>query len=223
MDCLPNECLLTILSFLPDEDLLIQMTTSKAFYRLILLLIRERISKFLNNCTLVELDLETLCLQKEEIVLSYLLKNVKFESQILTRCFFISCKRGDLRIARLLAKNSNLNFGLFHACNSNRKELAFFLLERGAKINYGLVGAAKGGHLSLLNLLIEMEAGNLGINHWNYVMYAACEGGHKEIAIEMIKRGANDFNRGLMQASHYNREELANLMREMLAQKYKQA
>ena len=37
-----------------------------------------------------------------------------------------------------------------------------------------------------------------GANNWNYGLYGACKGGHKEILNYMISKGANNWNMDYM-------------------------
>ncbi len=52
--------------------------------------------------------------------------------------------------------------------------------------NYGFAGACEGGHLNIVNLMIEK-----GSCLWNLGFYSACRGGHLNIVNLMIEKGAN--------------------------------
>ncbi len=51
-----------------------------------------------------------------------------------------------------------------------------------------------------------------GANEWNMGLASACNGGHKEIALLMIEKGANDWNWRLASACYRGHKELALLM-----------
>lgn len=51
-----------------------------------------------------------------------------------------------------------------------------------------------------------------GPDDWNYGLYAACEGGHKDIVELMITKGADDWNWDLKNACRGGYKELVELM-----------
>lgn len=57
---------------------------------------------------------------------------------------------------------------------------------------WGLYGACYGGHIELINLLIEH-----GANNWDYGLMGACEGGRYDVIFMMTARGASNFNMAL--------------------------
>ncbi len=63
--------------------------------------------------------------------------------------------------------------------------------------NWGLRGACEGGHMDMVELMIERGATN-----WNYGLYGACRGGHMDIVELMIERGAANWNCGLYYACY---------------------
>ena len=67
------------------------------------------------------------------------------------------------------------------------------LVRQGASVNYGMYGAAQGGHKELVDLFVKK-----GANYWNSGMRGAAEGGHKELVDLFVKKGANEWNGGLL-------------------------
>ena len=59
-----------------------------------------------------------------------------------------------------------------------------------------------------------------GANDWNWVLANACLRGHKELALLMIKKGANAWNWGLTLACYGGHKALALLMIEKGADKW---
>ena len=55
--------------------------------------------------------------------------------------------------------------------------------------NNGMHGAAEGGHMNIVKLMIKKGASN-----WNKGMYGAAEGGHIDIIQFFIDKGADDWN-----------------------------
>jgi hypothetical protein len=100
---------------------------------------------------------------------------------------------------------------VMHACYSGNKELVMKLMDLTGSgqwiVNFGLLGACKGGHKDLAKLMIQMGAGM-----FNHGLAKACKGGSKELALLMIKMGANDYNWGLRDACKGGHKDLVELM-----------
>lgn len=69
---------------------------------------------------------------------------------------------------------------LYNACKENKKQLALEMINKGARVNSGLLGA--------------------------------CECGNRELAQIMIDKGADNFNIGLNYASRNKHEDLVYMM-----------
>ena len=74
-------------------------------------------------------------------------------------------------------------------------------------INLGLMGACRGGHLTLAKVMIGRGATNV-----NFGLIGSCRGGHLDLAKLMLNLGATDFNAGLRSACINNQVTLAKLM-----------
>jgi len=104
--------------------------------------------------------------------------------------------------------NFNKNIHLYEACvEKNYALVSSLLLEKDIDVNFGLQGACKGGHMDLVQLMIDK-----GANNWNEGLLASCLGGHKDLAQFMIDKGANDFNRGLHRACIGGHEHMVQMM-----------
>ena len=75
------------------------------------------------------------------------------------------------------------------------------------KLNSGLQGACRGGHLELTMLMISH-----GADDWNNGLYGACRGGHLELTMLMISKGADNWDHSLQGACRGGHLELARLM-----------
>jgi hypothetical protein len=111
----------------------------------------------------------------------------------------ISCRDMELRIKelcrsghtnklkKLIKKNpTGLYNSLYWACCSG------FLDTYNSETtiwNYGLAGACLGGHIDIVNLMIEK-----GANDWNWGLSGACRGGHLNIVKLMISKGAHTLD-----------------------------
>ena len=78
------------------------------------------------------------------------------------------------------------NSGLNASCLGGHRDLAEFMIEKGATYwNWGLQGACKGGHRDLAEWMIEK-----GATYWKWGLAGACIGGHRDLAELMIEKGA---------------------------------
>ena len=107
------------------------------------------------------------------------------------------CKNENI-FTILKNKNNNLNWndGLFEACRGGHLNIVNLMIEKGAdNWNHGLRGACQNGHLNIINYMIDK-----GAYSWNYGLYGACLGGHLNIVNLMIEKGADAWNDGLQGA-----------------------
>jgi len=103
---------------------------------------------------------------------------------------------------------SKWNYGLVKACHGGNRELADYMIEKGA--NYwggGLYGVCRGGKRELVDYVIEK-----GADYWDGGLIGACHGGNRELVDYMIEKGANDWNWGLEGACRGGKRELADYM-----------
>lgn len=108
----------------------------------------------------------------------------------------------------------NLCMKVKHLCISGDIESVTEMISKGIIVKsvknnslmWGLYGACYGGHMKLINLLIEHGADN-----WDYGLMGACEGGHYDIMYIMVTRGASDFNMALEGASSGGHIEIINI------------
>ena len=100
--------------------------------------------------------------------------------------------------------HKNINNDLIEACKIDNDEIASFLLEKGANINYkdhlgktGLMYAAENGNIKIVKMLVIKKAfinekSDLKITALTY----AVENGHADIVITLLENGAliNDYS-----------------------------
>lgn len=75
-------------------------------------------------------------------------------------------------------------------------------------LNRGLAGACIGGHMKLVELLIE-RSDDLD---WNLGLCGACIGGHPAIALLMIEKGADDLKFSMYGACLHGHREMIELL-----------
>ncbi len=110
-----------------------------------------------------------------------IVNNDKYDNSILLQNY---CKNNDLiKIRKMIKLDINLYW------------------------NWGLWGASKGGHINIINLMIEK-----GADHLNGGLYDACFGGHIDIVELMIKKGANQWDGGLRRACSGSHIDIVKLM-----------
>ncbi len=71
----------------------------------------------------------------------------------------------------------------------------------------GLYGACRGGHINIVNFLIEKR-----VDEWSWGLYGACKGGHMDIVKLMIEKGASDWCWGLWGACGGGHIDIVKLM-----------
>ena len=105
-------------------------------------------------------------------------------------------------------KANDWNGGLYGACEGGHMNIVNLMIEKGANYwNHGLYGACHGGHMNIVNLMIEK-----GANYWTNGLTNACRGGHINIVKLMIEKGANNWNNGLCGACEGGHIDIVNLM-----------
>jgi len=92
-----------------------------------------------------------------------------------------------------------LNTVLYESCKEGSLFIAKNAIDIGVVIdwNWGLYGACQGDHKELAEWMISKGASSGVVIDWNWGLKGACEGGHKELAEFMINKGATDWNWGL--------------------------
>jgi ankyrin repeat protein len=108
------------------------------------------------------------------------------------------CNIGLVEQLLVYCLNNNPQFEkvFYSACSGGHLEIINIMIEKGAdEWISGLSGACQGGHLEIVNLMIEK-----GANGWDEGLCGACQGGQLEMVNLMIEKGADDWNMGLYSA-----------------------
>src|SRR3989344_333706 len=95
---------------------------------------------------------------------------------------------------------------LLEAARQGSLESINELIKQGANVNFGMCGAAEGGHKELVDLFVKK-----GATDWNWGMRCAAKGDHKELVDLFVKNGATDWNDGLRGAVQGGHKELVEL------------
>jgi len=141
--------------------------------------------------------------------------------------FLRACKDGNLRMVQTLLPASNPNqcdrfhSVLMYAVEGNHTEIALYLIEHGANVNYTkplthespLIVASKLGNLDVVKSLIQHGA---DINHKSYsvtnAMMGASEHGHDQVVAYLIICGCKQENSILIAVSHYHHKVVSLLL-----------
>src|SRR3989344_4664926 len=110
------------------------------------------------------------------------------------RELYEAARQGSLfRVNEFIKQCADWNYGMCGAAQGGHKELVDLFVKNGANDwNRGMYGAVKGGHKELVDLFVKN-----GANAWNWGMCDAAKGGYKELVDLFVKKGANNWNCGL--------------------------
>jgi hypothetical protein len=91
----------------------------------------------------------------------------------------------------------NKNWGMLGAARGGHLDIVKFLVRKGANDwNWGMARAAQGGHLDIVEFFISK-----GARGWNRGMAGAARGGHLDIVKFFISKGANNWDEGMVEAA----------------------
>ncbi len=138
---------------------------------------------------------------------------------------FGACKGGHIKIVELMMEKGVTSFdkGLSAACKGGYTEIVKLIIENGAKdldLNDALYSACYSGNETLVNIITQHSVDNKINIDMNNGLCGACAGGHKNIALLMISKGATNWNDGLLSACEDGHKELAKLMLDNGANNY---
>jgi len=109
------------------------------------------------------------------------------------------------------------NWGMYGAARGGHKDLVQFFIENGANNwNRGMYFAARGGHKDLVDFFIEKDA-----DEWNLGMEGAARGGHRGLVDFFIEKGANEWNFGMIYAARGGQRDLVQFFIEKGAKEWK--
>jgi hypothetical protein len=122
------------------------------------------------------------------------------------------CRTGDqTKIQEFIINHPtiNLDFGLNGAAKGGHTELVKWLIDQGATgVDWALQGACQSGNIELVHLLID----TYGATKWDRGLSGACKGGHLGIMYEMLVRGATDYEAALGGACAGGHVDIADYM-----------
>ena len=122
------------------------------------------------------------------------------------------CKNNDvIKVRKMININIDINWndGLYSACEGGHLNIINLIINRCdyTGYNWGLFGACRNGHINIVKLIIEK-----GAHWWDYGLYGACKGGHIDIVKFMIEKGAKYWNWGLYGACEGDHIDIVKLM-----------
>jgi len=177
----------------------------------------NNLSKF--NLFMVSKLIQTICKKFIELNHKIALENFDTFSLMMTKNFdkFTSldfkkiCAIGHLPLINKFNDMKNhdyWNYGLRGACRGGHVAIINLMIEKGADDwDDGLFEACRGGNIDIVNLMIQKE-----VNFWDDVLFGACQGGNIDIVNLMIQKGSNDWDWGLFGACRKGHIDIVNLM-----------
>ena len=93
------------------------------------------------------------------------------------------------------------------ACSAGHMDIVLQCLENGADPGRGLLYAALGGHMNIVQLMLDK-----GATDYDRALARAAEGGHMNIVQLMLDKGATDYNEGLNGAARGGHMDIVQLM-----------
>ncbi len=128
------------------------------------------------------------------------------------KIFELACKKNNRKTVEYLLNRKKVGgmykYELNLACRGGHIQIVQLMIEKGATDwGWGLAGACEGGHMQLVQMMIDK-----GATWWNEGLLCACYGGHIEIVKLMIEKGATCWDRGLKCACIGGHMEIVKLM-----------
>lgn len=122
----------------------------------------------------------------------------------------------DVLLLPLLSDIDDYQYTMRQAARGGHMEIVNLMLQRGAT-NYSetMANAAAEGHIDIVKLMLDK-----GAKEYNWAMVAATSGNHIDIVRLMLERGANDYNTVMALASSRGYTGIVNLMLERGATNY---
>ncbi len=149
---------------------------------------------------------------------------IKYGADDYLRGLECACLGSHLEICKLminLGTEMKYSWAFGFACGNNDRDIIDLLIENGANdFGSGLSYACKGGHKSIVNLIIKLEKESERIyKFWecrepifNKGLTSACGYGHRDLVNLMIEHGAYNFDKGLYAACSGGQKDIAELM-----------
>jgi ankyrin repeat protein len=123
------------------------------------------------------------------------------------------CRLGHINKLKKHSKYLGSSDVLRYACYGGHLNVVNFILDHSYKNNYNLninYGLKGACWGGHLNLIHYMVS--KGADAWNHALASACWGGHIDLINLMISKGANNWNWGLQYACYGGHKDTANLM-----------
>lgn len=127
---------------------------------------------------------------------------------------FCAARYGKIKVFTLLTNeiaNDDAHWYFFSACEGGHLDMINMLIEKGVtNWDTGMIGACHGGHLEVVKMMIEKRGGASSFACDGLVV--ACQNGHMHIVEFMLELGANNWDKALEAACYGGHLEIAKLM-----------
>ena len=119
-----------------------------------------------------------------------------------------ACSAGHMDIVlQCLENGADPGRGLLYAALGGHMNIVQLMLDKGATdYDRALARAAEGGHMDIVQLMLDKGADP------NWGIARAAEGGHMDIVQLMLDKGATDYNKGLSGAASGGHMDIVQLM-----------
>jgi hypothetical protein len=122
-----------------------------------------------------------------------------------------ACYTGNQPLVAHLIGNGATNWhgGLIFAARGGHLDLVRDMIARGADAyDLALGNACQGGHTQVIDALID----EYGARDWNQALANACLGGQVNIALDFVRRGADDYDTAFFQACRGNHRNVLTFL-----------
>lgn len=160
---------------------------------------KSRREQYFTMTSYVELAMVYACKYSDIVIIDYLsnvckIKNRRGYERVWIKCLISICESGKVNLFKFYVNKilQHIPFGFYDdcftaACASGNLEMIDFIISCGTDhINFwnnGLIGACRGGHKQISDMMIMKGANNFG-----NCLYEACIGGNEEIFSFMFNK-----------------------------------
>ncbi len=95
-----------------------------------------------------------------------------------------------------------------YAAETGNENIVKYLLKDPSLLKYSLKGTSRGNQLKLLEYLISLDPNNLNIETWEYGLLGAAQGNHKDLVDFFISKGANNWDKSLVESVKHNQKDM---------------
>ena len=163
-----------------------------------------------------------------------------YQDYLIIRLMALAARGGHSEIVKMMLEREN-GYSMMHkdhilamigAARGEHLEIMQMILDHEinkygstikSRIESTMSSAAEGGYQKVVEMMLDLGAGILTIDDYNFSMHGAAESGRQKIVKMMLDRGANDYNGVMAMASGNMCKEIVQMMLELGANNYSEA